>query len=377
MFQLSPARLRRPLSVVGMSCGLACYTGGSGLEAGIGTSTGTSADEPSTAPDVPTAGADGDGPTSTTSTTSSTTSTSGDEPDGSSAEAGTTGGVSGCGDGIVNGTEACDDGAAGNDDTRFCKEDCTLNVCGDGKLFVDWELCDQGVGNSDMYGSLCGSDCTPGARCGDNKLQPEFETCDLGLDNGGEKGDEQGILCDTSCRAQQLRGFVTAATFTGDLGGLDDADGKCRDAAAAAGLAEPERFHALLSTGNIDAKERFKNVAASTPYVLVTGKKFGDSFAALIETGPLDEGIAATETGAPLYQRYVMTNTKPGGTSYSSAEHCEGWTKADAALDARVGFNAVSMKEPEWEDWKNNQAWIGATSVKCDKYLFHIYCLEI
>jgi hypothetical protein len=84
----------------------------------------------------------------------------------------------------------------------------------------NWELCDQGVGNSDAYGSLCGPDCTPGARCGDNKLQPEFETCDLGPNNGGEKGDEQGILCDTSCRAQQLRGFVTTAAFTGNLGGL-------------------------------------------------------------------------------------------------------------------------------------------------------------
>lgn len=375
MPKLSPARLHWPLPLVGLSCCLACYSGGSGIEAGNGTSAGTSTGESSTAPDVPTAGASADGPTSTSSTG---TSTSGDGPGGSSSGLDTTtGSVSDCGNGIVDANEECDDGVGANDDTRFCTKSCKLNVCGDGKLFVGWELCDQGVGNSAEYGSLCGSDCTPGARCGDHKLQSEFETCDLGPNNGGEKGDEQGILCNTSCRAQQLRGFVTATTFTGNLGGLDDADLKCRDAAAAAGLAEPERFHALLSTGNIDAKERFKDVAASLPYVLVTGKKFGDSFAALIDTGPLGEGIAATETGAPLYQRYVMTNTKPGGTSYSSAEHCNGWTKADAALDARIGFNAVPMNEPEWKDWKNNQAWIGATSITCDKYLFHIYCLEI
>ena len=66
------------------------------------------------------------------------------------------------------------------------------------------------------------------------------------------KGDEQGILCDASCRAQQLRGFVTAAAFDGDLGGLFGADLKCQGAAAAAGLPEPERFHAFLSTGTVD-----------------------------------------------------------------------------------------------------------------------------
>jgi hypothetical protein len=375
---LSPDRLRCALYLVGLSCNLACYSGGAGTEAGIGSSTG----EASTAPTVPTAGVSGDGPTTTTSTSTSTqttsTSTSGDEPSTSSSGAETTtGGLSGCGDGILDATEECDDGAAGNDDTRFCKEDCTLNVCGDGKLFVDWELCDQGVGNSDAYGSLCGPDCTPGARCGDKKLQPEFETCDLGPNNGGEKGDEQGILCDTSCRAQQLRGFVTTSAFTGNLGGLFNADLKCRDAAAAAGLAEPERFHALLSTGNVHAKERFKDVAAALPYVLVTGKKFADSFTALIEAGPLGEGIAATETGAALYKTYVVTNTDPGGISHSPSEHCEGWTSDKAAFEARVGVNAVPLNAPDWEDWKNKQAWLGATIFDCDKTFFHLYCLEI
>jgi hypothetical protein len=165
----------------------------------------------------------------------------------------TTGGLSGCGDGVVDATEECDDGAAGNDDTRFCKEDCTLNVCGDGKLFVGWELCDQGPGNSDAYGSLCGSQCTPGARCGDNKLQPEFETCDLGINNGGEKGDEQGILCDTSCRAQQLRGFVTRRRSR-NLGGLFGADLKCRDARSGGGARRARALPCAPQHRDVDAK---------------------------------------------------------------------------------------------------------------------------
>ena len=175
--------------------------------------------------------------------------------------------------------EECDEGFGINDDSRFCTWNCKLNICGDGKLFVGWELCDEGTANSDAYGSLCGEQCEPGPRCGDHKLQPEFETCDLGPDNGGMEGDDQGILCDTNCRAMQLRGFITRDTFTGDLGGLFGADQRCRTAATAAGLAEPERFHAFLSTGSLDAKKRFEGVAPSLPYVLVTGKKLAQNLA--------------------------------------------------------------------------------------------------
>ncbi|MBA3548591.1 MAG: hypothetical protein H0T76_19070, partial [Nannocystis sp.] len=324
MFKLRSHHLLCFFNLAALGC-LACTDSGMAVSgAGIATSTSGS----STTPEVPTTGASGDGPTPTTTmiTTTGTGSTAA-EVGTSSSGADTPGGISPCGDGIGGPGEECDDGA-GNGDTRFCKEDCTLNVCGDGKLFVGWELCDQGAGNSDEYGSLCGSMCTPGARCGDHKLQPEFETCDLGQGNGGVKGDEQEILCDVSCRALQLRGFVTAAAFTGNLGGLFGADLKCRNAAAAAGLAEPERFHALLSTGDVDAKSRFMDVATSWPYVLVTGKKFADSFAALIEVGPLGEGISVTETGAAIFEKYVATNTTPGGVHFSPDQHCQGWTSA-------------------------------------------------
>ena len=370
MFELGPDRLSSLFCVTSLACAACGGSEAPGGEAGPGTSTG---DISTTLEEVPSTGATADEPTPTTTSAGS----SGAEPGASTSGADSTGVLSGCGDGIVDADEECDDGLGANDDTRFCKANCTLNVCGDGELFVGWELCDLGPGNSDEYGSLCGSQCTPGARCGDHEVQTEFETCDLGLDNGGVKGDEQGILCDTSCRAQQLRGFVTANAFTGDLGGLFGADLKCRDAAAAAGLAEPERFHALLSTGGVDAKQRFQKVTATLPYVLVTGKKFADDFTALIEGGPLGEGIAVSEIGAALYNVPVMTNTAPGGTSFSPDQHCQDWTSADAAHQARVGFNAMPADAPEWSAWKDSQSWIGALSTGCDKEWFHLYCLEI
>lgn len=338
-----------------------------GSETGGGTMPATATlDTPTTAPD--------DEAPMTTGTTSST---AGEVVSSSGAETGATTGFLGCGDGVVDVGEECDDFLDGNADSKFCTEDCTLNVCGDGKLFAGWELCDEGEANSDEYGSLCGAQCEPGARCGDGKLQAEFETCDLGPNNGGVKGDEQGILCDASCRALRLRAFVTEGAFAGDLGGLFGADLKCQAAAKAAGLPTPERFHAYLSTGEIDAKDRFKAVAASRPYVLVTGKKVADNFASLIAAGPLGEGISVTEHGATLYLEYVATNTAPGGLRFSPDQHCQGWTSAEPVYLARTGFSGVASDSPDFAVWKSEQLWTGTKSWACNKDELHLYCLEI
>jgi len=144
-----------------------------------------------------------------------------------------------------------------------------------------------------------------------------------------------------------------------------------------AGLAEPERFHAFLSTGDVDAKTRFEKVATSWPYVLVTGKKFADSFAALIEQGPLGEGISVTEHGSALYTKDVATNTAPGGGSFSPDQHCQGWTSASAAHIGRVGLNALPVDSPDLAAWKAEQWWTGVESRQCDKAPFRLYCLEI
>ena len=67
--------------------------------------------------------------------------------------------VPGCGDGIVQGAEACDDGDA--DNTDACTVACSLPVCGDG--FVQpaaGEQCDLGADNSNAEGSRCRTNCT-------------------------------------------------------------------------------------------------------------------------------------------------------------------------------------------------------------------------
>jgi fibro-slime domain-containing protein len=103
-----------------------------------------------------------------------------------------------CGDGIVNGSEVCDDGPKNADNTYGgCTTKCTVGpFCGDAKTDTQFgEECDDGV-NQAQYGQSKGG-CGPGCRtipyCGDGKVDSIFdEACDDGDKNG--KG-----TCTTEC----------------------------------------------------------------------------------------------------------------------------------------------------------------------------------
>ncbi|HUQ05234.1 MAG TPA: DUF1554 domain-containing protein [Kofleriaceae bacterium] len=88
----------------------------------------------------------------------------------------------GCGDGVVNGTDTCDDGA-NNGMYGYCAYDCTGPGlrCGDGTQNGP-EFCDSGSNNG-MYG-YCNAGCTAfGPRCGDGTTNGP-EACDSGVNNG-------------------------------------------------------------------------------------------------------------------------------------------------------------------------------------------------
>jgi len=59
-----------------------------------------------------------------------------------------------CGDGNPEGSEQCDDSNSNNNDA--CKNDCTLNVCGDGYINVGVEECDD---NNNVDGDGCSKNC--------------------------------------------------------------------------------------------------------------------------------------------------------------------------------------------------------------------------
>lgn len=77
-----------------------------------------------------------------------------------------------CGDGVLAGTEACDDG--NRLDTDACRSDCTRARCGDTVVWAGVELCDDGA----MGSSTCSPTCGP-ISCGDGIIQAP-EKCDDG-----------------------------------------------------------------------------------------------------------------------------------------------------------------------------------------------------
>jgi len=152
-----------------------------------------------------------------------------------------------CGDGIVEGFEACDDGNEFNGDA--CTSECLLNVCGDGFLWEGVEQCDPGLG-----GIGPNSACVPGCLlnvCGDGWVWSGVEACDDGNEvdgdgcnscalpecgNGivdpGEDCDDQNFdnsdACLSSCMAASCGdGFLWAGVEECDEGGLNSNSAAC------------------------------------------------------------------------------------------------------------------------------------------------------
>ena len=143
----------------------------------------------------------------------------------------------GCGDGIVNGAEECDDGNLSMEDS--CLNACIKATCGDGVLNRSVEMCDDG-NEDDQDG--CTQNCEL-ALCGDGiqrlDLSPEeegYEACDDGnLDNEDDCTDTCSIPiafpgCADTCMnwSQTLRGIQYSPTWTGstdlcEAGELDEA----------------------------------------------------------------------------------------------------------------------------------------------------------
>ncbi len=96
------------------------------------------------------------------------------------------GGTQQCGNGEVEGTEACDDGNGSNNDE--CTNNCELNVCGDDHVNVGVESCDDGDDNGEECEAGYESSCTyctttcqyqvrSGGYCGDQEVNGN-EVCD-------------------------------------------------------------------------------------------------------------------------------------------------------------------------------------------------------
>ena len=254
-----------------------------------------------------------------------------------------------CGDGLLGPGEACDDGNELQTDS--CVKDCEVATCGDGLVESLEEECDDGDQDDE---DACRNDCEA-ARCGDGVVQAGVEACDDG-------NEADGDACRSDCLLHR-RVFVTGATFTGDLGGLNSADDKCRTAATAAGLANPNTFRAWLSSGSEGPSTRF-DTSFTGIYELVDGTPVAHGWNDLTD-GALENAISRDEKGLKVTGG-VWTNTNPDGTWAVGTSHCDTWTN-EGAMKGNIGLCEEATLDEAW-------TFLGETAL-CS-FAARLYCFE-
>ncbi|HET8936783.1 MAG TPA: hypothetical protein VFN67_25240 [Polyangiales bacterium] len=121
-----------------------------------------------------------------------------------------------CGNGSVDPTEECDDGANNNNsEPGRCRSDCRKAYCGDG-VHDDGEACDDGMDNSNVHQNACRKNCKH-ASCGDG-VHDDGEACDDGTKNDDKARD----ACRSDCRAAHCGDGVIDALEQCDDGAKND-----------------------------------------------------------------------------------------------------------------------------------------------------------
>jgi fibro-slime domain-containing protein len=181
-----------------------------------------------------------------------------------------------CGDGLVKGSEVCDDGV--NDGSYgHCQSGCTGRgpYCGDG-IKNGAESCDDGT-NATPYGGAVANACAPGCKfaayCGDG-VTSNGEQCDQGPQNGG--------ACTTSCTQK----YVYAGSFASDYTGAS-----C-----------PVGTHVVWIDAGLEAT--FASSGGKYPSIQIQAQT-GDTLATLSPVAPIALG---TMTGPPVDQSATWTN---------------------------------------------------------------------
>ena len=374
--------------MVGLSLivsGSSCFKdegAGSAGDASASSSTSSTTLRPTSSGPTSSPTSDPGGPSDTSVTSSGTEGSVGTTDDATSdastTEASTTAGepASECGNGIVEGDEACDDGPANaddglctlqcvaaecgdgllqevaaeecdlgklNHDNGACTKGCKKAKCGDGHTFLGVEECDDGeLNQADLYGGCTPMTCTKGPHCGDNIVQKPFEECDLGDKNGVD-----GEMCSATCSFNGKVVFVTSATYTGSiaLGGLKAADDQCNTLAMEAGLANAGAFRAWLSDGTSSPSKWLPQPAG--PFILLDTTVIAESWADLTD-GTIASAINVYETGEPLGEayKYAWTNTTPQGYALNPGHHCENWT--NGTKDAKGARGSLTATGGAW-----------------------------
>ncbi|WP_394836629.1 DUF1554 domain-containing protein [Pendulispora rubella] len=129
---------------------------------------------------------------------------------------------------------------------------------------------------------------------------------------------------------------MTSKTFKGELGGLEGADAKCQELAAAARHPLPGTYRAWLSSfRGQDPLHRFTR--SDAPYVRTDGtviaQNWNDLLYYLAAPIDVDESGNHLEIAGPAM---AWTGTEPDGTD-NGRENCSGWEQSDGGGSPSFG----------------------------------------
>jgi cysteine-rich repeat protein len=284
-----------------------------------------------------------------------------------------------CGDGILSSQEACDHG--GNPAPPWQEtmpiDECTAECerpayCGDANVQAPDEACDNGTNDDAPWSpapppdpdTACAAGCQSVTWCGDGMLTAE-EVCD-----DGNNADGDG--CTADCMHEERWVFVTSASYTGDLNGKAEnpdmltglalADARCDARAMAAGLSGT--YHAWLSDGSASPSTRFDDEFVGFYRLRSDGFPIVAEGWSGLTSGALQHPIDADESGSPLSNKNVWTNTTALGTNESD-KHCDKWNSQEANEKATIGFSSG-----------NDVTWTFFNSDQLCNSTFHLYCFQ-
>ena len=294
-----------------------------------------------------------------------------------------------CGDSYVYaGQEECDDGDKNSNDAA-CTVECKKATCGDNHVQDGVEECDEGVMNADD--AACTSVCRA-ATCGDGFVQLGVEDCEdgnqddtdecnackytycgdgveqrpngLGEVEGCDDGNQvETDDCDQFCKSIPHRVvFVSSALYSGNLGGLAGADGKCTELAKAAGM-DGVKFKAWLSDSVTTPASRF-DAGFSGVYNLVDGTLVAHGWTELID-GSLAHAIDLDETNNAMPVDTLVWSNTTGVGGLLGGNHCTNWTSASTMINGAYGFSVAVTS-----------AWTNSGNVAACKTANNIYCFQ-
>ena len=341
-------------------------TGGPGSSGDSGLEGGGSATPPTG--DAPTSGV-GSGSSGGDSTTGSPT----------AADVGTGVDTSGsqeavCGDGVVEGEEACDEGFEANQDQNACTTACQAARCGDGFVQAsNGEACDEGLQNAAEPGyGQCSTGCLLGPHCGDGIVQPEGgEECEPSI-QPADAGN-----CASMCSYAPRIVFLTSDSFTGDLGGLAGADKRCNEYAAGRNdLTGSFRAWLLVDGQSLgDRFPEFSDPDLEWNFTSMGNELLAKSFGQLVAAGP-QSSLVFTESGGVMAQEGVWTNITSGGAA--AGGDCGQWTST-AGANALVGHSGFDPDQgAEAAKWHAERQWTDLKGLKAPcTGSFHLYCVQV